>query len=453
MQQTTEQNQRGLLERQRFEEFEHQRLLTDELTEASEKLAMVMNNSFEFDMREDGELYFQDGSVGEVLRNSVLVAEEIVKTNPQFMVELIRRRIELQEYDEQRRLALSNEGDPDVLVVLSPIPDAVVAGTDLGAYDQQRMKTLARIYERTESGIRSTSLSLDRTDRKGLQAIARQFGQSISDDDGSEDILAMRMWGYRSVLHDPVKTVRRRYDEQLERQFGGEWYAGRQDGDVVDALTFIKQQTDIIDAHMQRMSVINHASIHERDELRKRARYDFAAALDRRRHGGTSFGDGGDLLGSGSEAREAGIEYSSDCPTGPSDPTGQPGNVASAVNKLFGKTKKEFISKVCPMCGDKNVLTKINGSIISGSCGCARDICTNEEISVNRRKGIESNTPRDHKKDTKTRSRRGSEHTHESVKQAYGKHARIKLQISIGAASMVAYDWRTDQVISVLERN
>lgn len=348
MQTTINRDQVRAHEYERYAEMEYQRRETDELTEASEKLAMVMHNSFEFEMREDGELYFQDGSVGDVLRNSVAVAEEIVQYSPQFMTELIRRRIELQEYDEQRRLALGSESDPDVLVVLSPIPDAVIAGVDLGAYDKSRKKTLARIYTRTETGILSTSLSLDGTDRAGLQAIARQFNQSIHETDGSEDILAMRFWGYSSVLHDPVKTVRRRYDEQLERQFGGEWYAGRQDGNVVDALTYIKEQKDIITEHMERLGKIDALPPMVRKKAIKDARYDFAAALDRRRHGGTTFGDGGDLSGSGGAARDAGIEYANDCPTGEQNAE----SAEQAVGELFRRNeqKSEIKRMTCPYC-------------------------------------------------------------------------------------------------------
>ena len=270
-------------ERKRYDDFEYERRLTDELTEASEKLAMVMNNPFEFELGEDGELYFQGQTLNSVLDKSIVVMEEVVKTNPQFITELIRNRIERQEGDEVSKLASGGETDPDVLVVASPIPDAVLDGVDLGAYDKDRKKTLVRIWERIDGGVRSTSISLDLSDRDGLQAIARQFGQSVSDDYGSEDILAMRFWGYSSVLHDPVKTVRRRYDEQLERKHGGEWYGGRQDGEVLDALSFIKSQPDIIQAHMDRMKEIDRLSAADKKQLYKDARYNFAAALDRRR--------------------------------------------------------------------------------------------------------------------------------------------------------------------------
>lgn len=436
-------------ERQRYVDFEYERRLTDEVTEASEKLAMVMNNSFEFAMKTDGELYFQGSSVGDVLRKSVLVAEEIVKTNPSFMTELVRRRIELQEYDEQRRLALGSEGDPDVLVVLSPIPDAVVAGVDLGAYDKHRMKTLARIYERTDDGIRSTSLSLDGTDKDGLHAIARQFGQSISKSDSSEDILAMRFWGYSSVLHDPVKTVRRRYDEQLERKHGGVWYGGRQDGEVIDALSFIRSQTDIIQAHTLVMQQIDESSVPDKKQLYKTARYNFAAALDRRKHKASYYGDGGDLSGSGEAAHSAGIEYSSDCPDGSN---GQAVSAESAVDNLFGRNK-EFISATCPMCGDKKVITKITGSVISGSCGCAKDICTGEEISVNRRKGLSNNQPRHHEQlraASVEKAMTQPEVTDQAVKKEFGKYTELRTVIVMGGVSLVAYDLTTQKVIKRL---
>lgn len=338
----------------RYLEFAELRILTDELTEASEKLAMVMHNPFDFEMKNDGDLYAEDGSnLGDVLRGGLVAAEQMALINPNFITEVKRNVIELQEYDDQRRLALGGEGDPDILVVESVIPEVVIDGVDLGAYDANRMKTLVRIHQRTGRGIRSTSISLDRSDRKGLQAIARLFGQTIHDDDSSEDILAMRMWGYSSALPNPVNRVRRVYDEQLERRYGGDWYGGRQDGDVIDALSFIKKQPDIIEAHMRRMKQIENLPPSERKKAREDARYDFAATLDDRRNGGTTIGDSVDLASSGGEARAEGREYKSDCPTAElqnqnQDPN-EPSQAQQAAKKLYEKS--EVKAMTCPFCG------------------------------------------------------------------------------------------------------
>lgn len=143
-----------------------------------------------------------------------MAAEKVVARYPQFRVELLRRHIELQEYEAQVALASATEDEPDLLVVMSPIPDTVLDGVDLGAYDINRLKALIRIYTRTEKGIIARSMSLDGSDLDGLRAIASRFGQTIPDGASSEDILQMRLIGWADEFEDePSAVIRREYDK------------------------------------------------------------------------------------------------------------------------------------------------------------------------------------------------------------------------------------------------
>lgn len=301
--------------------LENLRMRTDEVTEASEKLAVPMQNSFDYQIGEDGELWFQGQAIGPILDKSIHQAELVAKVHPQFTTELIRRQIERQEYDDQRSLALGGAESSDTLVVLSPIPDLALDGVELGAYDLDRRVTMMRVYRRTESGINAISLSLDLSDCDGLREIAKFFGQDIESHETSEEILAKRFWIKSSDIggRDITSILRRKYDDVLSIKYGGEWYAGQQDTSYHDAKEFIESQSDIVSQHMSIMSMIQkEPDADRRKQLAEAARYNFVAALDLRLKGlSDKIGDNGSILsGAGAAAKDQGIEYKSSCPSG-----------------------------------------------------------------------------------------------------------------------------------------
>jgi hypothetical protein len=324
-----------------YENLRWKRLMTDELTGASERLKAPMSNVFEYTLASDGELYFNQQAIGPILDKSIMVAEQICRSQPDFYTELIRRRLERQEYDDERILALGKEDDPNVLLVISPIPDAVVVGrVVLDQYDTERQKTMLRLYERTERGIRATSLSLDLSDRDGLNALAQKFNQEIPKNASSEDILAMRFVGYKNDFEDtPSVCLRKTYDEVLRLKYGGEWYGGRQDAPVLDALAFITLQTDIIEQHQTRlrplMDLMN-GSVKER--LLEQERQNFAAALHERMRGKQGAISN---ARAGAAAAARGEVFSGDCPT----------SVKSAEESLLRLgIGDKMLCVTCPFC-------------------------------------------------------------------------------------------------------
>ncbi|HET8689965.1 MAG TPA: hypothetical protein VFL81_00830 [Candidatus Saccharimonadales bacterium] len=420
-----------------FEAFEYQRNRTDELTEASEKLAAPMYNQFEYRRGPDGELYFEGQAIGEVFETGVRIAEALTAENPQFYVELVRRHLEYDEYLSMKAIAYSEGDRPAIMVKISPIPDAVVQGlVDLNAYDRERKKTLVRVFERTEEGLRATSVSLDRSDRDGLRAVAELFGETISDDDSSEDILFKSMYAEPWQFADDVelpRLVRRTYDKVLEDKYGGRWLGGRQDARQTEALQFIESQSDLITEHMTiiRQLKNDHAS---RGRL-ERARHNFAAALDRRLRGEA---DAGSLDEAGDIAISRGQTFESDCPTG----TNATANSLSALG--IGNKKQVSISKHCPICGAANVVTTIEGEIISGSCGCKKEICTGKISSTKR---LDVLSPLANHKVTE---KPVLPTKRKLIRQRFGEHAMVKTQTTIGGADKLVVDKRTGQVIAKL---
>ena len=430
-------DQRRQRDHEAYTAFEYERRRTDEITGATERLAMPMRNTFEYEFR-DGDLWFQGENIRTLLQRTIEINEHVVKTRPQFVTELIRNHIEFDEYLAELQLAAGSEGDPDTLAVISPIPDAVVAGVDLGAYDKNRMKMLVRIYSRTPHGVEATSLSLDRSDRAGMEAIAARFGEEISADATSEDILSMRLWGWSEDFEDVPSDLRALYDKEMSRQYGGVWYAGRQDKEIMDARSFVEAQTDLVDEHLETIAFILEFGdpSSQKAEL-KAARYNFAAALSRRLRGEA---DAASMNDAGEQARAKGEVYASDCPDG---------EEVSATQSLnaIGLAKTGEIKMTCPFCGfatygdpcapvlrcNECAATVADGKVVSQGIG---------------RSGVLARRAASRKRDTRVVEPQPRKH--DLIAARYGEYASIRIQAVVGGAERVVYDRRTGDFLATL---
>ncbi len=330
-----------------YSRYEQNRVIDDELTELSERLNDVMLNTFEYDFGDDGELYYNGESLEPIFRRGMQKAEIVASEHPQFTVELLRRGIEYNQYLAQKAIGRQSDENELILVHISPTPDSVLQGVDLGAYDVGRKKIMVRVTEKTDSGIRVSSMSLDSGNRLGIQSIGDMCGTSVADDATSEEILATNFYLSKNDLQDrePTQVIRQRYDNAMKMQFGGEWYAGRRDGiDGVHTLQFIVDQTEDIRVYTD--SVL---SLKERigqgfrsSEQYKKLNYDFLSLLNRRKE---NPGYTGSAEQAGAEDRTQGVEHEkSDCPTG--DNLNQQ-STQSMLDKL-GFGEKRMMS--CPFC-------------------------------------------------------------------------------------------------------
>lgn len=411
--------------------FERERWRTDEITGVTEKIAAPMRNTFPYELKEDG-LYFQGQRIDRILDKAIAVNLEVVKAQPQFMTELQRNYVEREEYDQERLLAegLAPHG-ADILAVISTVPEAVMQGVDLGAYDKKRMKTLVRIYQKTDTGIDATSLSLDLSDRDGVRSIARLFGQEIPEDATSLEILSMRFWGHSGAIRrDAVSMVREVYDKVLSDKFGGSWFAGRQDAEIIDALTFVEMQSDLIDQHMAEIERI-HLSGGDKQAL-KEARHNFAAFITRRLRGQE---DVTSLADAGAIATANGESYTGDCP--------EATTAAQAVAELMGERHM-----TCPFCGlttygdpcaSRLVCSKCsaevnNGRIVSKGIGRQNALALMKSKHAFQKEVLE-------KENEQFMNRRAF------AKSLFGKLVEIRYEIEVGGASWIAYDPSTGQDI------
>lgn len=424
-------------EQQRFDDYEayrSERLYTDEVTDATERINAPMGNSFEYTYQSDEELYFQGQSLAEVFETGVKKAQLIAESRPDFMVEYVRRRLEYDEYEHMKRLAAGNDDDPDCMMVISPIPDAVMSGLDLGAYDLNRKKVMIRVFERTGEGMHATSLSLDGSDRDGLRSIAGLFGETISDEETSEEILARRFvgWGWQ-FDHRLKHVVRETYDDVLRQKHGGKWFAGQRDPVVSDAREFIEIQADLLANHMERIQAIMvQPDTDARRTQLNDARYDFAAALTRRMNGEHGSID---LADAGGAAREAGESYDNDCPDG--------GVTARQSTEQLGFGEKVM---ACPFCG---LATKGDPCASRLVCQkCAAEVSSGKVVS--RGIGRENALTLLETKQAVFKEREQEQAAVgrlEFAKVLYGDDVEVKYELCLGGADYIVYDCLSGQKI------
>lgn len=441
--------QKDIKSEREFQRLQRERLKTDQITEASERLNGAMENTFEYTYQ-NGDLYFQGEALGPIFDKGVLVAEEITRSRPEFATELQRRHIERNQLTEQLALIESVDWqDPLVLVHISPTPDAVLKeGIDLNAYDLERKKIMIRITEPTADGAKVTSMSLDGNDRASLQAVSDFFGVNIPNDASSEDILGMRFLAEKSQFggERPAKIIRECYDNAMKLQYGGEWYAGRRNSDVLDTMQKIMMYPELIDQHVDEVEDIKSKfgkNFRSTNEYSK-ATYDFLASVEQADKLGAivgSMNDAGDI------ARSAGVEYSkSDCPTG-QVLTAEQALEMQGINRLdvwhYGTCQACLENKMvgeCSVCASCEHIDDYGGDLmevrrkalaqraLKGSFKTAWAI---DVASIFSSTKASENTPKE-----------------KSVKLTYGKNAVLRRRKTVGDEVLEVVDGRTEEILN-----
>ncbi len=415
-----------------YASYERWRRETDAMTDVSERLAAPMKNSFEYLLGDDGHLYFQGQSLENVFDDGIRRASELAAFDSRYQVELDRRLIERQEYDDMRRLALGEDDDPDELHVFSLTPDAVLAGLDLGAYDIKRRKIMHRKLTRTDHGVMATSTSLDGGDRDALAYASARLGQTITPDMSSEQALSVRIWRHSDMVID----VRKEYDCYLSATYGGKWFGGRQDSPVLDALEFVKSHPDLL-ADFMKIS----QGMSRRSSDYELALQNYTAAVSRRLRGDADLTSQADA---GAAARASGEKLDGgDCPTGAN-------LTASQSLEKLGLGNRLFTDGICRVClKNKKV----------GECqvclGC--ELADNNGYDLNeinrrakRERAARKVASRVLKPETIMSKKPNDKLSRQAIiKLRYGAHAATRHEVVIGGKDQIIYDRRNGEIISV----
>lgn len=410
-----------------YHTYERERIITDEITDVSERIPLPMSNSFDYRFEPDGELHFQGQSIGDVLRRGVEQARVIAQQDPSFTRAYLHAEIELQEYDDQRQLALMGENDPDLLVVISP--QLAEIGKKL---------TMMRIYQRNADGISATSVSFERSELDCLQNVVGYFGNTIEPGASVEDILSMRTWGSSKDVPggDVRQFIARLHDCVLEEKYGGEWSGGRSGRYNIDAQTFTAAQQDLVSDHLGHIGWLkkNYRG-EELAQMLEQQRYNFAAAITRRIRGQS---DAASMDGAGAEARQNGEEYENSCPDGVS--------TAQSSLKELGLTGREWKSGSCRVCLRSGMV---------GEC----DVCLGCEEADNRGVDLSDINKRALRARERQSQSQQSMSAHKSVekrvRQQRPRHdsTEERKSYSIGGSDVIVYDRRSGQAIAKKTRS
>ena len=225
-------------------DYEH-RAKNDAETWLAETLEGSMRTPFAYQF--DGhELYADDGgALREIFDTAIRDAERINRLHPNLAFELRRRKHEKAEYEDMIKMA---KGElPNTMVVISDFPPELMDATkDVGGYNAARRQTMLRVLSWRDGQMIMQSQSLDLSDRQALEAIYTWLGKEVPQ---SEELLGERMHlqldqpEQQEFLIDELTGV---YDRSLQSQFGGSWYAGRENEQRRNTYEFVCRQQDLV---------------------------------------------------------------------------------------------------------------------------------------------------------------------------------------------------------------
>jgi hypothetical protein len=269
---------------------------------------------------------------------------------------------------------------PNTMVIVSDFPAELLTATeDIGGYNVTRKQAMLRVLTRRADGnVQLYSQSLDGSDRACLEAIYDDFG--MKPDAG--ELLHQRIHTDLSVeaqatIIDRLTGV---YDRALGTRYGGEWYAGRRPADYRNTYEFVRRQQDLIQTCIDlqlsgRLDVKTMYDMSATMQARFKAKkYDSFSPVPNREMLAPGMLQL-EIMQAGREARAAGQSFSACGITLKAE--GIDGSSEGQLDEAgYGNKASEedceFVSKKCPMCGTKNVKTKVTKTHISGSCGCSK---------------------------------------------------------------------------------
>jgi len=198
------------------------------------------------------EVYGHDGTpLKQVFGKGLTEAESIVRTGPNLLFELRRRRLELGEYNDM--LALAKGDASNTLIVVSDFPAELMdAKADVGGYNVTRKQTMLRVITKASDGtLKIRTQSLDGSDRAGLEAVYGAMGQRPL----PVELLGQRM---QCDLADAdqaliIEHLMGAYDRSMASQYGGQWYAGRP-GVKPETYNFVCRQVDLLQSFLGQSS-------------------------------------------------------------------------------------------------------------------------------------------------------------------------------------------------------
>ncbi|MDR1196884.1 MAG: hypothetical protein LBL08_01235, partial [Candidatus Nomurabacteria bacterium] len=297
----------------------------EEMTDAAERLSAPMDHTLWF-IDVDGRLQCNSSTNGDdlltICRKSEATAAEVAQRNPDWLLELTRRRLETEEVQEASRLK-----NGENMLVLSPTPDDVLSGKlefNVG-YNVHKKTIMMRYWSKIDDRVSCRYVGLGSGDKDALRTAVGRTTKFIIPDD-SEEILAQRI--ILDSSEDYCDQIIDGYDAILSRQNGQRYSYGSRYITEESALEIAGAERNqaILDEHMAEIATIQRNFFgNQKFEKLDQARWAYAARID--------LSEQGKQFSSMSEASDyadsIGADYSGSCPSAPE-------NAQAAADQLFG---------------------------------------------------------------------------------------------------------------------
>ena len=360
----------------------------EEMTDVAERLRAPMDHAIIFHGK-DGKLYCGTSTTGDDLltisKNAELTAQEMTRVSPAWAVETLRRNIETREIIQATNLPYGAQ-----MLIFSPTPDDVLSGAiNIGGYNLEKKTTMVRVWTHDEEGLGCRYISLDGGNKKALIAAARAVGREILPQDTSEEILAT-FYSFPNGIDNLAECVVDGYDEEMKRQTGRDHSYGRPGLNHKKALEIAYENPARLHEHMSTIRALRWQYSGEKlaQELEK-ARYDYAAALDKITRcdstGGGGDGGGGIISNraAGNEARGSGANFSGYCAGSSVNANNWSASSSTqhAYNSMFGRKN---VKGKCPCCGETTTYDPCSPKC--GECGSTPGYNRSREYLANKKK-------------------------------------------------------------------
>lgn len=441
--------ERAEREYERYRAYTRYQLEKDEIAAAAEFLESHSIFHLEFQRADDD--FFDvdpDGKKTSLMKTTLLAREhyaEIARIAPEFYWQAARAELETQHIEH----ALTMQPN-EMRLVLSDCPEDELRnyGKNVFGYQLERGLGFAQLFFIDKSrNLHIYGHSFDRNDRDGLARIYEAFNYSFDSTSWSlaQPIdMAIEIDNPKQIVEHVMKI----YDTTLSEKYGGQWLAGRSKHEIQEeAITFVRRQTDLLDAHIERMIHVGPKSEQANDQ-----RYDFLLAMRNRFNNKLISSDSaaGEMISAGNDGRSNG-ESVSFC--GITIEVPQNATLSERLDAIGMHMNRKWHKGSCRIC-----LDIFNPLRIVGECS----ICEHCEGADNRGEDL-AHIHNAAKKKLAQRamlphvagniSRRAELPTPnkiDMIRQQFGRHAAMRTELTIGGADHLVVDRVTNEVITKL---
>ena len=272
MSQATLQESREIIEQRRQEAYEQFELNQwfEEQTDIAERLGYAIDITISYRIKE-GKAYCVTDTQDRPFSNQTFLALQRGSAN--FTGSQAFEAVRLShEHDEALMVDDLGAGklNGNVLMKLSRVPDAVVAGTtDIKGYRRDLLRSFVRMYWREDDMVHCRLFTLDQHNQRGIKEVGGLM--NINTDQSSEDTLGEYSLvdvpdSPRAFVFGLTESIKKSYDESVLATTGKTTYAGSLWNEQSDAMAAIDGQQRLFRDHMKALRAIRAMGLSQEAE-------------------------------------------------------------------------------------------------------------------------------------------------------------------------------------------